>query len=76
MSLERLCFCHGALILERYLTGSDIEGMLRHNVFMAEKSSSRVYLRQAIVKYDEAVRDKARSEGSIAYTGGGICHWR
>lgn len=70
MSLERLWFCHGALMLERYLAGGYIEGMLRHNVFMAEKSSSRVYMPQAIVKYDEAVRDKARAEGSLAYTGG------
>lgn len=57
-------------MLERYLAGSNIEGMLRHNVFMAEKCSSRVYLPQAIIKYDEAVRDKARDIGTVAYTGG------
>lgn len=57
-------------MLESYLNGVDIEGMLRHNVFVAEKSSSKVYLQQAICKYDEAVRDRARVEGARAYTGG------
>lgn len=39
-------------MLESYLEGVDIEGMLRHNVFIAEKSSSNVYLQQSICKYD------------------------
>lgn len=72
MSLERLWFCHGSLMLDRYLAGANIEGMLRHNIFVAEKSRSRVYMPQAIVKYDEAVRDKARVEGASVYTGGDI----
>lgn len=70
LSTDRLWFCHGAFMLEQYLCGNDIEGMLRHNVFISEKTSSRAYMASGICKYDEAVRDRAKYEGLNSYTGG------
>lgn len=70
MSTDKLWFCHRAFMLEQYLNGHDIEGMLRHNVFISEKTSSRVYLSSGIYKYDEAIRDRARYEGLASYSGG------
>lgn len=70
LTTDKLWFCHGSLMLDLYTQGWDIEGLLRHNVFIAEKTASRCYLSSGICKYDEAVREKAKSEGMIAYTGG------
>lgn len=70
LNTEKLWFCHGQLMLEQYLQGIDITGMLKHNVFIAEKSASRAYLSSGIVKYDEAVRERAKIEGDSSYTGG------
>lgn len=71
MTTERLWFCHGALMLDHYVKGYNIEGMLRRNVFIAEKSASRAYLPSGIVKYDEAIRDIARRDGG-GYSGGNM----
>lgn len=38
MNTDRLWFCHGALMLNHFVKGYDIEGMLRHNLFIAEKA--------------------------------------
>lgn len=70
LNTEKLWFCHGQLMLEQYRNGVDIEGMLKHNVFIAEKTASRAYLSSGIVKYDEAVRDRAKIEGDSSYSGG------
>lgn len=71
MNTEKLWFCHGALMLDHYVKGYDISGMIRHNVFIAEKAASRAYLSSGIVKYDEVIRDIARRNGSV-YSGGNM----
>lgn len=52
------------------MQGWDIEGLVRHKVFIAVKTASKCYLSSGICKYDEGVREKAKNEGMIAYTGG------
>lgn len=70
MSNDKLWYCHGSLMLERYKMGKDITGMLEHNCFIAEKVSTKAYLPSGIIKYDEAVRALAREKGDSAYTSG------
>lgn len=70
MNTDRLWFCHGALMMEAYKQGKNIEGMLAHNLFVAEKAASRAYLSSGIVKYDEGVRGKATDIGIGAYSAG------
>lgn len=55
MNTDKLWYCHGSLMLERYRLGKDISGMLEHNCFIAEKVSTKAYLPSGIIKYDEAV---------------------
>lgn len=70
MTTDRLWFCHGSLMLELYDYGYDIRGLLQHNVFVAEKAATRAYVSTGIIKYDEAVREKARDLGPSAYSSG------
>lgn len=70
MTTERLWFCHGSLMLELYDYGYDIRGLLEHNVFISEKAATRAYVSNGIIKYDEAVREKARDIGPAAYSCG------
>lgn len=70
LTTDRLWYCHGSFMLEQYLLGYDIEGMLRHNIFIAQKTSSRAYMSSGICRYNEAVRDRARAEGLRSYSGG------
>lgn len=70
MTTERLWFCHGSLMLELYKFGYDIEGLLQHNIFIAEKAATRAYVSGGIIKYDEAVCEKARDVGPVAYSYG------
>lgn len=70
MTTDRLWFCHGSLMLELYKHGYEIEGLLQHNVFIAEKAATRAYVSSGIIKYDEAVREKAREIGPLAYSSG------
>lgn len=58
-------------MLDHYKKGYDIEGMLRHNIFVAEKTASKAYLSAGIVKYDEAIHDMAR-HGLGGYSGGNM----
>lgn len=70
LTTDKLWYCHGSFMLEQYLRGCNIEGMLRHNIFVAEKTSTRAYMSNGICRYDEAVRDRARVEGLNSYSGG------
>lgn len=70
MTTDKLWYCHGSLMLERYRLGKDISGMLEHNCFIAEKVSTKAYLPSGIIKYDEAVREIAKDKGGKAYSAG------
>lgn len=66
---DKLWFFHGCLMLELYSKGCDIEGLLKHNVFIVEKTASRSYLSTGICKYNEAVRERAKVDGLMRIPG-------
>lgn len=70
LNTDKLWYCHGSFMLEQYLRGCNIEGMLRHNIFIAEKTSTRAYMSHGICRYDEAVLDRAKVDGLNSYSGG------
>lgn len=47
--------------------GYDIEGLLQHNFFIAEKAATRAYVSRGIIKYYQAVREKARYVSPVTY---------
>lgn len=70
LTTDKLWYCHGSFMLKQYLRGCNIEGMLRHNIFVAEKTSTRAYMSNGICRYDEAVQDRAKVDGLNSYSGG------
>lgn len=70
MTLDKLWFAHGSLMLELYRAGVNIEGMLQHNLFISEKAATKAYLANGILKYDEGVRERAKDIGVEAYCSG------
>ena len=67
-TFENLVFCNVALAYECYRRGEDIGGLLQHIMFLSEKAHSRIYTTVGLVRYDEAVREKAKERGLVAYT--------
>ena len=65
MSVENLWRGNAKLTQRMYEKGYDIGGMLKHSVFLSEKSSS--YKPAAVAEYDEKVRRKARKKGVKAF---------
>lgn len=57
-------------MLEQHKAGINIENMLEHNLFIAEKAATKAYQTNGILKYDEGVRERARKVGNVAYSSG------
>lgn len=73
MTIDKLWFCHGSLMLEQYRSRVDIESLLEHNLFVAEKAATKAYQTNGILKYDEGVCNRAKQNGNRAYSSGDMC---
>ena len=65
MSLENVWRANAKLTQRMYEKGYDIGGMLKHSVFLSEKST--LYKSSAVAEYDQKVRHKAKKRGVRAF---------
>ena len=69
-SYETLSRVNIKLAIDLYNDGEEMEGLLKHMLFLAEKAEVGCYAIENLVKYDSAVKVKADKEGMDVFSYG------
>ena len=64
---ERLVVVNIRMALALMKRKKDIRGLLRHMLLIGEKAASDMFMDDALLNYDESVKDKAKDMGMKAY---------
>ena len=64
---ERLVLANLKMVRKLYKKDRDILGFLDHMILVAEKAERRVFASEALISYDESVKDAAKENGLKAF---------
>ena len=65
---ERLVLVNTRMALALYKREKDIAGVLKHIILIAEKADKDVFEAEALINYDESVKDSAKEDGIKAFS--------